>query len=416
MKKLHLLIFLLIAIAFFIYAQEVSGTGITPTAKKLIEWGFDSPTPEYLRDNIRVMEEQPFDGVVFRLRKSPAHSVFETKPLNEAELKLEILGSIAWEKFDSNFLKLWATAPSSMDWYNDAHWETITSNLELYAKAVTAAKAKGIVFDVEPYEKFGDNPWRFLTKDEQELYPGKTLSEVAARVRERGAQFMNALQSEKPDITLLCALLLGTYRNEAENYFINKPERRNYALLPAFVDGMLDVAGPEVTLVDGRISYQNLTGSYYFDDTRKFDFARDYVRGASEFISPENRAKYAQQVQVGQTAFADYIFGLLPENSLNGQLPSYYGTLSPEYIQQWWEHNVYQALASTDQYVYMYNEQMSWWGPEANPKYPDMVPGVKEGIERAREKFFSGQTLGFSMVKNDEALWDKDQQAEFRQE
>jgi hypothetical protein len=411
MKKLPLLSFLVIATALFIYAQEA--THSSSDEKKLIEWGFDSPTPEYLRDHIRTMEEQPFDGVVFRLRKSPAHSAFETNPLSEEELKLGVLGSIAWEKFDSNFLKLWATDPSGMDWFNDTHWETITANLKLYATAVNAASAKGIVFDVEPYERFGNNPWRFWSKDEQELFPGKTLPEVQSKVRERGAQFMNALQSEKPDITLLCAVLLGAYRNEAENYFINKPERRNYALLPAFVDGMLDVMGPEVTLVDGRITYQNLSGTYYFDDTRKFDFARDYVRGAESFISPENRDKYAKQVQVGQTAFADYIFGLLPDNSLDGQLPSYYRTLSLEYIEQWWEHNVYQALATTDQYVYMYNEQMSWWGPEANPKYPDMVPGVKEGIERAREKFFSGQPLGFSMVKADEALWDKNQPGEF---
>lgn len=411
MKKFLLLLFLPVAIVFFIYAQEASVQNLSN--KKLIEWGFDSPTPEHLRDNIRVMEEQPFDGVVFRLRKNPAHSVFEINALSEEEMKLEVLEGIKWEKFDSNFLKLWATDPSGMDWFDDAHWETITANLKLYAKAVNAAKAKGIVFDVEPYERFGKNPWAFWTKDKQELYPGKTLEEVEAKVRERGAQFMNALQSEKPDITLLCALLLGTYRNQAENYWPNKPELRIYALLPAFVDGMLDVIGPDVTLVDGRITYQNLSGTYYFDDTRKFEFARNYVRGADSFVSPENRDKYARQVQVGQTAFADYVFGLLPENSLDGQLPSYYGTLSSEYIGQWWEHNVYQALASTDQYVYMYNEQMSWWGPEANPKYPDMVPGVREGIERAREKFFSGQPLGFSMVKTDEALWDKNQPGEF---
>jgi hypothetical protein len=409
MKKLPLLLFLVVALVFFIYAQETS----SKQHKKLIEWGFDMPTPEYLRDNIQSMEEQPFDGLVFRLRKWPAYSAFETTSLSKSEMKLDVLSSIAWGKFDSNFLHLWATNTSGMDWFNDAHWETITSNLKLYVKAVNAAHAKGIVFDIEPYEKFGKNPWRFWTKEQQELYPGQTLREVEAKVRERGAQFMNTLQSEKPDITLLCALLLGTYRNEAEHYFINTPERRTYALLPAFVNGMLDVIGPEVVIVDGRMTYQNLSGSYYFDDTRKFEFARDYVRGAREFISPENQEKYDKQVQVGQTAFADYIFGLLPANSLDGQLPNYYGTLSNKYMKQWWEHNIYQALATTDEYVYMYNEHMSWWGPEANPNYPELVLDVREGIEHAREKFFNNQPLGFSMVKPDEVLWDKNQHGEF---
>jgi hypothetical protein len=89
-EKLPLFIFLAVAVAFFIHAQEVSSR----QDKKLIEWGFDMPTPEYLRDNIRKMEKQPFDGLVFRLRKQPAYSAFETKPLTEDEMKLEVLETI----------------------------------------------------------------------------------------------------------------------------------------------------------------------------------------------------------------------------------------------------------------------------------------------------------------------------------
>jgi hypothetical protein len=41
------------------------------------------------------------------------------------------------------------------------------------------------------------------------------------------------------------------------------------------------------------------------------------------------------------------------------------------------------------------------------------VLDVREGIEHAREKFFNNQPLGFSMVKPDEVLWDKNQHGEF---
>lgn len=390
------------------------GSGWAQTGdKKLIEWGWDSPTPEFMLENTQMMEQQPFDGVVFRLRKWPPYAAFETQPLSEAEMKLDILSQIKWERFDSNFLQLWSTNLSAMDWFNDEHWTTITSNLKLYAKAVNAANAKGIVFDVEPYEQFGANSWAFTDKAGNSLYPTKTFEDVKAQVRKRGAQFMEALQAEKPDITLLCSLLLGAARNDAENYYVNKPERRTYALLPAFVDGMLDVIGPEVTIVDGRIPYQDLVGTYYFDDSRKFAFARDYVRGAVSFVSPENQAKYDQQVKVGQALYTEYTLGKMLADVLDGKLPETYRSWEEDYFQQWWQHNVYYSLASSDGYVYLFTEAMSWWGPEAHPKYPDVYPGAVEGVRAARDKFNRGEPLGFTMVKPDEALWDKDKQAEF---
>lgn len=415
MKKLPLLIFLLLAVVLFIYAQEVSVD--TYKNKKLIEWGFDSPTPEYLRDNLTAMQGQPFDGIVFRLRKE-AHSIFQTTPLTEEELHLDILSGLEWGQYDHNFLKLWSTDSSkNLDWFDDSQWDTITSNLRLYAKAVNAADAKGIAFDVEPYERFGNNPWKFATKDGQSIYPGKTLAEVETEVRKRGAQFMDALQSEKQDITLLCAVLLGAYRTSISYYPNNLQagkEKSFYALLPAFVNGMLDVIGPDVRLIDGRFSYDKLDGTYYFDTTSKFtDFARPYVRDSSIYVSLENRSKYDAQVQVGHAVFPDYVFGLLVNTQLADKVPSYYTSMTEDYKSQWLEHNTYYALQTTDQYVYFYNEQMSWWGPEANPKYPDMVPGVKKATERAREKFFNARPLGFSMVKPDEALWNKNQQGEF---
>jgi hypothetical protein len=381
--------------------------------KKLIEWGWDSPTPEFMLENVQMMEQQPFDGVVFRLRKWPPYPAFETQPLSEAEMKLDILSQIKWQRFDSNFLQLWSTNLSNMDWFNDEHWNTITANLKLYVKAVNAANAKGIVFDVEPYEQFGANSWAFTDKAGTRLYADKTFEDVKARVRERGAQFMEALQSEKPDITILCSLLLGAARNDAENYYVNKPERRTYALLPAFVDGMLDAIGPEVTIVDGRIAYQNLAGTYYFDDTRKYSFAHDYVRGARAYVSSENQTKYDQQVQVGHALYTDYTLGQSQIENLEGKLPKPYRTWSDDYFQQWWKHNVYHSLATADQYVYVFTETMSWWGPKAHPKYPNVYPGATEGIRAARDKLNLGEPLGFSMVKPDEVLWDKNQQAEF---
>jgi hypothetical protein len=303
----------------------------------------------------------------------------------------------------------------NLDWFNSTQWNTITNNLKLYAKAVKAARAKGIALDVEAYENLGNNPWQFIDKNGQPVYPGKTLSEVEAEVRKRGAQFMNTLQGEKQDITLLCAVLLGAYRTTLSYYPNNLQagkEKSRYALLPAFVNGMLDVIGPKIKIVDGRFPYQKLDGTYYFDDTRKFtEFSRPYVQGAGSFVSPENRGKYASQVQIGQAVFPDYPSGLLVNTALKDRLPSYYATMSESYKSQWLQHNTYYTLATTDQYVYVYNEQMSWWGAGANPKNPTLPPSIRKSILDGRTKLMNSQPLGFTMVKPTNKLWDANWQA-----
>ena len=37
-------------------------------AKKLLEYGWDVPYPDYLRAHIKDMEKKPFDGLLFRLK------------------------------------------------------------------------------------------------------------------------------------------------------------------------------------------------------------------------------------------------------------------------------------------------------------------------------------------------------------
>ena len=44
--------------------------GEEPPEKKLIEWDWDEPDTTFLRENIRKMEEYPFDGLVFHVNSS----------------------------------------------------------------------------------------------------------------------------------------------------------------------------------------------------------------------------------------------------------------------------------------------------------------------------------------------------------
>jgi hypothetical protein len=47
--------------------------------KKLIEYGWDVPTPQQMRDDLAAMEKRPFDGLIFRL--GGGHNAFVTQPL-----------------------------------------------------------------------------------------------------------------------------------------------------------------------------------------------------------------------------------------------------------------------------------------------------------------------------------------------
>ena len=56
---------------------------LAPPGKKLIEYGWDVPTPAQMREELAAMEKRPFDGLIFRL--SGGHNAFVTKPLEPAK-------------------------------------------------------------------------------------------------------------------------------------------------------------------------------------------------------------------------------------------------------------------------------------------------------------------------------------------
>ena len=68
-----------------------------PKVKKLIEWGWDFPTPGYLRQNIRKMENAPFDGVNFWLiagcndPKSEGGTIFSKTKWDETKFEKIII-------------------------------------------------------------------------------------------------------------------------------------------------------------------------------------------------------------------------------------------------------------------------------------------------------------------------------------
>lgn len=188
---------------------------------------------------------------------------------------------------------------------------------------------------------------------------------------------MEVLAAEYPEMTLFCYFLLSVHMHAAGH-----PDPRpalagsGYGLLPAFLDGWLDVAPASMTFVDGCES------AYRYNSRRDFLEAAVAIRGrCQELISPENRAKYRAQVQVGFGIYLDAYWN--PPSS-----PWYIDGLGGSRVDRL-RANVRDALEIADEYVWIYGEKFRWW-PTPHPRvqsqtWPEALPGCDAALAFARD-------------------------------
>ena len=343
-----------------------------PAKKKLIEYGWDVPTPAFVRDHIREMEKRPFDGLMMRLAGGNRGKVFHGGRYREEDFAADFaaLEAIEWERFKDNFLMMYAA--SDMDWYNDDDWANVRFNVALMARA---AKAGGchLTFDAEPY---GANPWHYPT---QKHAAGKSFAEYRAVARKRGAEFMAAIQQELPT-----AVVHTFFTFSYATHFAKNPdpyaalEKHHYGLYFDFLNGMLDAAGPGITLTDGN------EGSYYYQDSERFFRSYHAMRQTGlALVAPENIAKFLTQTQASQALYVDHLFALRSRQYLSHHM-------TPAERALWFQHNVYWAMTTTDEFVWLYSEKMNWW----QNKVPE---GLEEAVRAARASLDAGKPLGYAM-------------------
>ncbi len=368
-------------------SPEVS-VGQPRPRKKVVEYGWDVPYPDFVEQNVQEMEKRPFEGIIFRT-KGFDH-VFDTSAWKKDELQpqLDTLAKIKWQKFTDNFLTLYSANNWKTDWFNDDHWSAIVENMKLFSLAVQTGRCVGVCFDPEPY---GTDPW---------VYPGsykdRSFDEVADQVRKRGRQFIQALETNMPNLRVLSFFQFGLYDGVVDE---PDPKIRQekllktwMVLLPSFYIGILEGASPGTILIDGNES------AYYYESPESFFRAYHLIRQRAQAFIPENlRAKYNAQVQAGMALYIDQTLAKRTE-----QTTSHF--LSPQEQLQFFEHNTYYALTTTDEYVWCYSERMNWWLPPDKTQ-PDRVlpPGVEEALVGARQKHEQGRPLGFDikqMIEN----------------
>lgn len=376
LRHFALTLFLAIVLAAPLFAANPPFATIP--GKKLIEYGWDVPTPAQMRDQLAAMEKRPFDGLIFRL--SAGHNAFVTKALDPAKFSEDetILRNLPFGRFKDNFVLVWGSPPADFDWFNDSQWSAIEANATLLVSIAQAGHVRGICFDPEPYDF---SLWHYA---KQPRTNDHTFAEYRVKVRQRGAQLMRAFEKPMPGATILTFFHLSLY-----DRFATVPEaeraprlaRESWGLMPDFFVGMLESASPKARFIDGNENaYYYTSREQYF---RGYHAIRERARG---LVPPELREKYEGQVRAGQALYVDQNFALRQPNT--EKYLSY--RMTPEDRAKWFEHNTYWALYTTDEYVWCYSERMNWWKDQ-------VPPGLESAIVSARQKIAEGKPLGFDV-------------------
>ncbi|PNY79668.1 NPCBM/NEW2 domain-containing protein [Deinococcus koreensis] len=367
-------------------ARVECGEGAQPpsppagSGKKLIQLGWDAPTPDFVRANIATMEQQPFDGLVVNLN---AGKTIFNKTAYPDSAYVQDRADLAATRFASlrhNFISIWAAREANWSWFSDQDWAATQANARNFARTAKAGHFKGFFFDPEPY---GTSPWSYS----RSLYPDQDFAAVQAKVRQRGAAFLSTIQAEMPDVQMLTLFGMTYLKKQADQR--GGLEQVEWGLLASFIEGMLDVIGPQARLIDGNEpSYY-----YYLPNAQEFSSFAGQRDAARTLVSPENRARYDAQVKTSHAVFVDGLLGLYNASGVNGLLGCHLRNTAERRLML--EHHLYQGLNTTDEYVWAYSEQMDWWGSLGQGvRLPDETRNI---VARARQKVSAQQPLGFDV-------------------
>jgi hypothetical protein len=383
-------------ISVFLVCIGVLTTSAFPRTndKKLIFFNggaINTLTYDMVNANIATWQSRrPFiDGVVVRITPdSRPPYIFNKALMSDAEVNLANMPNLAskWTTMTENFVLINASnSDAKMNFFDDALWANINANARKIAKAAKLGGFRGVMFDPEIYTgNINPMPW-WYSYNGVNYYPTYTFDQVTAKARQRGREFMNAMESEYPGIVFNSTFMWGaisgyTYGVSLQNSF--------YALYKGFADGLLEAADPGTVIVDGNES------SYNLDDARKYveswdggDYLYSRVTARDAVVAPELMAKHSAQVQIAFAPSAHTCYGYLADNGH-----------PVDYKRDWLKHQVYHSLLNTDQYAWI------WW--ETNNFFEEQVQAdgitnaqMAADISEAKSKLLSGQALGYELSK-----------------
>lgn len=345
-------IILVLFLSFLLVSLSSSVSGESRNFK-IIEWGWGTPTPAYVKEHIQDMEKLPFDGLVLDLKGNQGSSgtaelfswnVWGAKSLRleEYQESYEALRLIKFQKFTDNFLRFNAT-PGNIDWFAPG-FSVVISNAKLAAQIAKTCNLKGILLDLEHY---GQEPFRYNSQPDREKH---SFPDYQKQAKKCGREFMQAINAAYPEVTIL--LTYGYFLA----YSSKKPlEQAAYGLLPAFLDGMLEAASPATLIFDGW--------EFAYGYKKEEEFQKAYeVMHQLLYERCEVKDAFKQHYRAS--------FGLWLDKG-----KKWNGTdISKNYFTpQEFESSLRHALRRTDRYVWIYSEKPNWWTNQVPYPYIDAL-------------------------------------------
>jgi hypothetical protein len=396
---MHLKITYLFIFVYFFNSHGFAQVLQTQTQKKLLDFGWNSPFTYDLRNNQKKYEIGVFDGVGIKIPKyAGAGNVFminDLRTITADSMQMEIdfaVNTVPSKILTDNFIVLFGG--SQMDWFSDTDWELADKHIRYAAKLAKSLKCKGILWDAEPY-KPGKNPWKY---PEQPFAKEHTYEQYAVQVRKRGAQFINALQEEFPDLIVYSLREFSDYQQGSPfsepllpvrdlTYTNNRLKEMWWGLHLPFTIGIIDAIRGNATLVDANEE------AYYYTSSQQFFETANILKGDALALIPSDlQLKFAAHYKIGQAIAPHYISGswaniITFPYRLSGQGKM----LSSTQQAKWLEHNAYYSLRTSDNYAWLYTEQYNWWSGQNVPK------GFEEALLKAKKKVNDNKSLGFSV-------------------
>jgi hypothetical protein len=327
--------------------------------KKVIEWGWDEPDTKFMRENVEKMEKQPFDGVVFHAMSGKGENlsweVWGPKKFAAGDFEQAVndLKGTKFTRFTDNFLRVNVT-PAHVDWFDDAAWASVANNFGVAAYVAKAGGCRGFMFDTEQYDGVTEFDYR-ERKDKS-----KSFAECQAKVRQRGREWITAVNKQYPDITILMTFGYDVSRWRAEK--ANDRSTAAYGLLADFLDGMLDACTKDTKLIDAW------EFSYPYKERKQFEDAYETITKTSLELTAVRDA-YKRQVQAG--------FGIWIDHKRQGWDVSDFS--KNHFTPAEFEAAVRAGLEVSDGYVWVYSERPKWWTNEMLP------PAYVEALAKARQ-------------------------------
>jgi len=334
--------------------------------KKLVQYGWGTPDTAFLREHVREIEKTPFDGVVIEVKSKTKGDVLGWRTFSktrfapeELEQAIADLKATKFERLTDNFIQM-IGQPAEVDWF-DPDWSAIAHNAACLARVAKLGGCKGLMLDPEDY---GSNHiWNYGAWPER-VRLAHSFAECVAKIKERGKEFIRAINREYPDITILS--LLGPSLSYSDYEHGAQRQGGWYGLLYAFFDGMCEAAAPETVIVDG---YEQ---SYAFRDRARFQDCRKRILELTRDTLSTNPAAYKKHIAAG--------FGVWADND-SGSTGWHPDDFSKNYFTPaGFRASLAYALEASDEYVWVYSQAFRWWAPTSVPaEYVEALDLAKKG-------------------------------------